>query len=128
MDYREILSARDASVFDRETNKLHDGYLVSVNYMHDGYAWGNPLFIDSHRAELILRIMVTSIHNTLVEILFEGVREFQIKDTSYELVDSSIALSKEGIVTWCADTSTEPETLRDANYVVAEKMKWKIIL
>ena len=72
--------------------------------------------------------MVTSIDNTLVEILFEGVREFQIKENAYELVDSSIAFSKGGLITWCTDNSTDPESLCDTNYVIAEKMKWKIVL
>ena len=128
MEYQEIQTARDASVFNRESNGLHDGYIISLDYAHDGYEWGNPLYIDPRKARLALRIMVTSIHNTLVEILFDGVREFQIKENSREIVDSSVTLSKDGLVTWCADNSTDPEILCNANYVMAEKMKWKIVL
>ena len=127
MEYQEIRTAHDASVFDRESNGLHDGYLISMDYTHDGYEWGNPLFVDLRKARLTLRIMVTSIDNTMVEILFEGVREFQIIENAYELVDSSVAFSREGLITWCGDSSTDPEVLHDANYVIAEKMKWKIV-
>lgn len=130
MEYQEIRTAHDVSVFDRESNGLHDGYLISMDYTHDGFEWGNPLFVDLSKARLALRIMVTSINNTLVEIVFEGVREFQIKEKSWdlEIVDSSVTLSKEGLVTWCTDYSTDPEILCNANYVIAKKMKWKIVL
>lgn len=128
MEYYEIKTEREAAIFDRETNSLHDGCLVSANYSHDGYIWGNPMVIDPQKASLTLRIMVTSLGNTLVELLFEAVREFQIKEADYELLASAVSFSADGLIIWCGDDSAEPDAFRDANYVIAEKMKWRLIV
>ena len=56
----------------------------------------------------------------------EALWEF-IKDADYELLDSSISFSKDGYVTWCGDLSTEPDSLRDFNFVISKVMKWRIV-
>ena len=127
MDYHIISTEKDVAEFLSEANGLHDGYIVSVDYQHQGYTWGNPMYIDPEKTRLVLRVMVTSIYNTLIEIVFEGIKDFQIKDVEYELLDSSISFSKDGFITWCGDLSTEPDSLRNSNYVVASMMKWRII-
>ena len=71
--------------------------------------------------------MVTSIRNTLVEMVFEDIQDLQIKDVDYDLLDSSISFSGNGFVTWCGDRSTEPDSLQNSNYVIAKSMKWKIV-
>ena len=128
MEYHEIRNAQDVSDFLSETNGLHDGYIVSANYQHQGYVLGNPMLIDPQKSKLVLNVMVTSINNTLVELVFEDIRNFQIKDANYDLLDSSIVFSEDGSVTWCGDYSCEPDVLRDANYVAAGTMKWRIVL
>ena len=50
--------------------------------------------------------MVTSIYDTLIEMVFEGIKDLQIKDVEYELLDSSISFSKDGFITCCGDLST----------------------
>lgn len=127
MEYYEIRNEQDAAAFLSETNGLHDGYIVSVNYQHQGYAWGNPMFIDPKKSKLVLNVMVTSIYNTLVELVFEDIKDFQIKDVNYDLLDSSIVFSEDGFVTWCGDYSCEPDILRESNYVAAGTMKWCIV-
>ena len=127
MDYHIISTEKDAAAFLFEANGLHDGYIVSIDYQHQGYTWGNPMYIDPEKTKLVLRVMVTSICNTLVEIVFESIKDFQMKDVENELLDSSISFSKDGFITWCGDRSTEPDSLRDSNYVVASMMKWRIV-
>ena len=127
MDYHIIFDEIDATAFLSEANGLHDGYIVSVDYQHHGYTWGNPMYIDPEKTKLVLRVMATSICNTLVEIVFESIKDFQMKDVENELLDSSISFSKDGFITWCGDRSTEPDSLRDSNYVVASMMKWRIV-
>ena len=122
-----ISTEKDVAEFLSEANGLHDGYIVSIDYQHQGYTWGNPMYIDPEKTRLVLRVMVTSIYNTLIEIVFEGIKDFQIKDVEYELLDSSISFSKDGFITWCGDLSTEPDSLRDSNYAIASMMKWRII-
>ena len=127
MDYRIISDEKDAAAFLSEANGLHDGYIVSVNYQHQGYTWGNPIYIDPEKTKLVLCVMVTSIYDTLIEIVFESIKDFQIKDADYELLDSSISFSKGGYVTWCGDLSTEPDPLRNSNFVISKVMKWRIV-
>ena len=127
MDFREILNEIDAASFLSETNGLHDGYIVSVYYLHQGLYMGNPMLIDPEKTKLVLRVIVTSIYETLIEIVFEGIKDLQIKNVEYELLDSSVSLSKDGFITWCGDLSTEPDYLRDSTYVVARAMKWRIV-
>ena len=127
MDYHRISDKKDAAAFLSEANSLHDGYIVSIDYQHQGYTWGNPIYIDPEKTKLVLCVMVTSIYDTLVEIVFERIKDFQIKDADYELLDSSISFSKDGYVTWCGDLSTEPDSLRDSNFVISKVMKWRIV-
>lgn len=127
MDYHIISDEIDAAAFLSEANGLHDGYIVSVDYQHHGYTWGNPMYIDPEKTKLVLRVMVTSIYNTLIEMVFEFIKDFQIKDDEFGLLDSSITFSKDGYVTWCGDLTTEPDSLRDSNYVVSKVMKWRIV-
>ena len=127
MDYRIISDEQDAAAFLSETNGLHDGYIVSVDYQHHGYTWGDPLYIDPEKTKLVLRVMVTSIYDTLIEMVFEGIKDLQIKDVGYELLDPSISFSKDGSITWCGDLSTGPDPMRDSSYVVASMMKWRIV-
>ena len=127
MDYHIISDEIDAAAFLSEANGLHDGYIVSVDYQHHGYTWGNPMYIDPEKTKLVLRVMVTSIYDLLMEIVFESIKDFQIKDVYYELLDSSISFSKDGYVTWCGDCSAEPDSLHDSNFVVSKMMKWRIV-
>ena len=127
MGYQEIRNKSNASAFLSEVNGLHDGYIVSANYQHQGYAWGNPLYIDPQKTKLVLTVMVTSIDNTLVEMTFEYIKDLQIRDVEYELLDSSIFFSEDGFITWRGDSITEPDSLHDSVYVIAKTMKWKII-
>ena len=127
MLYNDIRSRRDFSTFINKTNSLHDGYLVFVHYEHAGFEWGNPLYVDTQKTTLTLRIMVTSIYNTLIELVFEAVREWQIKEKQYDMVDTSISFTNDGYIIWCNDSSTSPEILRDADYVISKSMKWRIV-
>ena len=127
MNYQAIKDDKDASAFLSEVNGLHDGYIVSAYYQHKGYVWGHPLYIDSQKTELILTVVVTSKNNALVEIVFEYIRDLQLRDVEYELLDSSISISEDGFITWCGDHETAPDALRDSVYVIAKVMKWKIV-
>ena len=125
-DINATSDEKDAAAFLAEVNGLHDGYVVSVDYQNHGYTWGNPMYFDPEKTKLVLRVMVTSIHDTLIEMVFEGVKDLQIKNVHCELPDSSISFTKDGYVTWCGDCSTEPDALCGSNYVVSKLMKWRI--
>lgn len=117
MTYQVIRDSHDIAGFIAETNGLHDGYLVSVHYDHTGFAWGNPLYVDEQKAILKLQIVVTSMHNTRIELVFEAVRAWEIKENQTEILDSSVSFTDDGLIHWHSDDDD----------VIAKTMKWRII-
>ena len=124
MSYHEIRNSHDIASFIAETNGLHDGYLVFAHYDHTGFGWGNPLVINDQKAILKLQIMVTSMHNKLIELVFEAVRTWKIKDNQNEILDTSVSFTDDGWILWCSDDSA---AISDGDYVIAKSMKWRII-
>ena len=117
MYYQEIRSSQDISDFISETNGFHDGYLVSVHYYHTGFEWGNPLYIDEQKAILKLQIIVTSMHSTRIELVFEAVHAWQVKENQNEMLDTSVSFTGDGLIHWHCDDDD----------VIAKTMKWRII-
>ena len=127
MSFQPIKNRRDIFSFLDASNGLHDGFIVSVGYEHAGFTWGNPMLVDPSKAVLTLRIMVTSIHNTLVELRFEGVHEWQLKNDPSGLPEAAVWFTPRGLVAWCSDATASPDLLRDADYVLAEDLRWRIV-
>ena len=117
MSYYVIRNSHDIASFINTTNGLHDGYLVSAHYEHTGFEWGNPLYVDEQKAVLELRIMVTSRNNTLIELVFDAVREWQIKENQDEMLDTSISFTDDGLILWRSDD----------DYVISKSMKWRMV-
>lgn len=77
--FQTIETAEDIERFLDEVNGLHDAYLIGVEYVHKGHSANSP-WIDPTRTELRLRYLVTSIYDTVVELAFSYIDEWQIKD------------------------------------------------
>ncbi len=73
--FQTILTSKDIAYFLNKTNGLHDGYLIGVQYTHNGHTGGNPHRIDPKLSELCVRYMITSIQDAIVEIVFSSVIE-----------------------------------------------------
>ncbi len=125
--FQTILASKDIAYFLDKTNGLHDGYLIGVQYTHNGHTDGNPHQIDPKLSELCVRYMITSIQDAIVEIVFSSVIEWQTKDYSFDITDTSISFTENGAVIWAADCSTAPEVRESGSYVIAEKMKWRFV-
>ena len=128
MEFRRIESQEDAEVFIEETNGLHDGELLAVQYKNDGITKirGGHSF-DCEKTSLTLKILVTSICDTVVEIEFNNLYEWQIKYDQGEITDTSVIFNGDGRVLWLDDLYIDHKTLKNCSYVIAETMKWRII-
>ena len=69
-----IQTQTDILRFLEQFNSLHDGYLLSAQFENSGISRGNGLTLDPSKTVLRLRYLVTSIHDAIAEITFEGVR------------------------------------------------------
>lgn len=71
--------------------------------------------------------MVTSICDTIVEIEFENLLEWQIKDNQFQITDTSIIFNKQNCIVWADDVYLNMDELKKGSYVIAKSMKWRII-
>ena len=129
MDFYAIKSNEDVRVFLEKTNSLHDGYIIGVQYTNDAitHVDENGYLINPDATRLILRILVTSIWNTVVEIEFEAIREWQIKEHLWDMTDTSIVFDENGLIVWSNDVFTDMSDLKNRSYVIASSMKWRIV-
>ncbi len=123
-----IQTQTDILRFLEQVNSLHDGYLLSAQFENSGISRGNGLTLDPSKTVLRLCYLVTSIHDAIAEITFEGVREWQIREPQWnEILDSAVSILDDGFVVWTDDESTDPEIRSGCSYVIARTMKWKIL-
>ena len=122
--FHPIRSQSDIDQFLDRTNGLHDAHLIGVQYAHDGISGGNPCFIDPDRAELRLRCLVTSIYDSLVELVFTATCEWQLRDNGFDITDTSVSFDEKGRVIWTDDSDP---SCRDGSWVIARAMKWRFL-
>ena len=125
---RSIKNIKDINIFLEETNSLHDGYVVNVRSNNDGISKieGGHYFEPS-KTKLVLQILVTSIWDAVVEIEFENLLEWQIKDNHSDIFGVSVFFNEENLIVWMDDIYTSAEDMKKGSYVIAESMKWRII-
>ena len=125
---RSIKNIKDINIFLEETNSLHDGYVVNVRYNNDGISKieGGHYFEPS-KTKLVLQILVTSIWDAVVEIEFENLLEWQIKDNQSDIFDVSVFFNENNLIVWMDDIYISAEEMKKGSYVIAESMKWRII-
>lgn len=127
-EYIAITNQQDIERFIDETNGLHDGYIIGVEYRNEGISSvpGGHSF-DPTRTSLRLRVLVTSMWDAVVELLFENIQQWQIRDEQWDMTDISLSVDEKGWITWADDYSTAPEIRVKGSYVVARSMKWRIM-
>lgn len=132
--FNAITAAEDIKLFLEKTNWLHDGYIIGVQYtnnsitkIENGYC-----FLPDQR-KLTLQILVTSIWDAVVEIEFEGLWEWQIKDDQGDITDTTVMfkkfrnISKQNLIVWSDDISTDMDEIKKGSYVIASSMRWRIV-
>ena len=129
MMFNEIKTKKDIQEFIDKTNSLHDGYIIGVQYTNDAITNvdENGYFINPNAKKLSLRILVTSICDTVVEIEFDGVLEWQIKDNQMDMTNTSILFVEYDRILWVDDVFTNMNQLKNGSYVIADSMRWRIV-
>ena len=130
MMFNEIKTKKDIQEFIDKTNSLHDGYIIGVQYTNDAITNvdENGYFINPNAKKLSLRILVTSIWDTVVEIEFDGALEWQVlNDTYYVILDTSVSFNDKGYIVWADGIWSNREELEGCSFAIAKSMKWRIV-
>ena len=126
MEYNTIMTPQDIEQFIERVNWLHDGYLISLSYRNKGIEnLPCKYLFDRTRTCLTMRILVTSIWDQVVELVFEDLLEWNIKEDRSAIQEISVFFH-EGYLVW---VDTEADTYvqcAGCSYVVARIMKWRI--
>ena len=123
-----IKTKENVENFLDKTNALHDGYIISVQYTNGGVTkLDYGYHFNYEKTRLIIQVLVTSIWDSIIEIEFENLLEWQIKDGQWEITDSSIIFDENGSIIWLDDVYTTAEEMKKGSYVIAKNMKWRII-
>ena len=129
--FNEIKTEKDIQDFIDKTNSLHDGYIIGVQYTNDVHTNvdENGYFTNPDATKLILRILVTSIWDTVVEIEFESLWKWQVlNDTYFDVIlDTSVSFNDKGYIVWADDVWTDQNDLDDCSFAIAKSMKWRIV-
>lgn len=126
--FNEIKTRKDIEVFLEKTNYLHDGYIIDVRYTHKGISRINGgHHIEPYKTKLILQILVTSIWDAVVEIEFEGLFEWQIKDNQMDIIHTSVIFDEQNLIVWSDDAYINMDEVKKGSYAIASSMKWRIV-
>ena len=122
-----IKTKKDVENFLNKTNALHDGHIIGVQYTNGGITkleYGHHF--NPEQTKLIIQVLVTSIFDAIVEIEFENLLEWQIRDNQWDITDSSIIFDENGSIIWLDDVYTTAEEMKKGSYVIAKTMQWRI--
>ncbi len=126
--YKSINSNEDVQYFLEKTNSLHDGYIIEVHYENNGISSiksGDDF--SPKQTKLVIKILVSSIWNTVVELEFENIKEWQIKDKQWDMTDTSVIFNDNNWIIWSDDVYMNIEEIKKGSYVIARSMRWRII-
>ena len=126
--FNEIKTSDDIQAFLEKTNYLHDGYTINVQYVNDGITTEGGLYFEFEKTKLMLQVLVTSIENAVVEIIFEGVLEWQIKRHGLDgLFATAVTFDSLNMIIWSNDPFTDAQDLKTRTYVIAKSMRWRFV-
>ena len=125
--YNSIKSSEDIQYFLENVNSLHDGYIIGVQYVNNGISkikHGHSF--NPEQTKLVVKILVTSICDAVVELEFENLLEWQIKDNQWDMTDTTVMFDDHNWIIWSDDVYINMEEVKKGSYVIAESMKWRI--
>lgn len=126
--FKAIKTAADIEEFIHKTNDLHDGYVIGVQYANKGItAVPHGHQFDFRKTRLTIQILVTSINDTVVELEFEDLREWQVRDNQWDMVTTTVLFDEKGWIIWTNDQFVNMEELKNSSYAIARSMKWRIV-
>ena len=126
--YFSIKNLADINTFIEKTNALHDGYVIAVEYQNNGIKILPDVYeFDYELRQLKIRVLITSIQDAVLEMVFEHVLEWKITEDGYDILEAAICFDDKGFIVWSDDAIDLDKLERNASYVIAQKMKWRIL-
>ena len=128
--YTPILTPEDAKSFVEAVNHLHDGEITAINYRFDGITKlpeGGHMYAPD-MTEMRITVLVTSIWDSVVELVFEALDDWQLGGHSGSCIyDILVDFSDRGFVIWTTGCSTDMAVMQEADFVIARRMKWRFV-
>ena len=133
-DYTPILTPEDAKAFIQAVNSLHDGEMTDIRYCFNGITKlpeGGHMY-EPDETELKITVLVTSIWDSVVELVFEALDDWQLGSCSRSNIGTDIYgilvdFDDKGFVVWTTGHSTDMAVMREADFVIARRMKWRFV-
>ena len=132
--YTSILTPEDAKAFIQAVNSLHDGEITDIRYRFNGITKlpeGGHMY-EPDKTELRITVLVTSIWDSVVELVFESLDDWQLgscsrSNTGTDIYGILVDFDDKGFVVWTTGHSTDMAVMREADFVIARRMKWRFI-
>ena len=125
--YKAIKTSDDIEEFLDQTNDLHDGYIIGVQYTNKGItSIPHGHLFDFLKTKLTLQILVTSMNDTIVEMVLEGLTEWQIRDNQWDITSTTLMFDEKKRIIWSDEQYVNMAELKRGSYAIAESMKWRI--
>ena len=123
-----IKTQEDIVTFLNESNYFHDGYVQSVHYDDFGYErlenGSSRVYAD--KAELKIRVIITSLCDTVIELVFKSVTKWQVQSGPLNCIFGiSVAFSDNGQIVWTDEPSVDEKTRQQGSYVIAGSMEYR---
>ena len=78
--------------------------------------------------ELKITVLVTSIWDSVVELVFEALDDWQLGGYSGSCIyDILVDFNDRGFVIWTTGCSTDMAVMREADFVISRRMKWRFV-
>jgi len=125
--YNSIKSSEDIQYFLEKVNALHDGHIIGVQYVNNGISkieHGHSF--NPEQTKLVIRILVTSIWDAVVELEFENLLQWQINETQWDMTDATVKFDDHNWIVWSDDVYINMEEMEKGSYVIAKSMRWRI--
>ena len=128
--YTPILTPEDAKSFVEAVNSLHDGEITDIHYQFNGITKlpeGGHMYAPD-MTEMRITVLVTSIWDSVVELVFEALDDWQLGGHSGSCIyDILVDFSDRGFVIWTTGCSTVMAVMQEADFVISRRMKWRFV-
>ena len=116
------------NTFIEKTNALHDGYVIGVEYQNKGIKTTDMAYEFNYElTKLKIRVLITSIQDAVFEMVFEKILKWKITDEQYDILEAAVCFDDKGFIVWSDNEINLDKLDRNNSYVIAEKMKWRIL-
>ena len=127
-NYFSIKNLADIDTFIEKTNALHDGYIIDVEFHNKGI---KPIVGGYHfdwtLRRLKIRVLITSMQDAVLEMVFEHILEWKISEAQDDILEVGLGFDDKGFIIWANDAECMHNVKENDSYVIAEKMKGRIL-